>query len=188
MEERLGGGRRNGIEVTERVQSWIVNNGYKPAGRLFSKDALQYKDNFKESWRYGRLFRTERGYLGISCKHILPGDKVCILWGGALPFILRQVGTATIPQSNQHGGRVVETFEFVGGDAYIHGIVDGEALKIAEQGNIAEREILHSLTTAKLRVNDCISFTTAGDIPDARFPAPASALFSLEGERLSGSS
>jgi hypothetical protein len=94
---------------------------------------LQYKDRVMGSWRQRRPFRTERGYLGISCNHIQPGDKVCILWGGALPFVPRQVGRATIPQSNQQRQTVVETFQFVGGEAYIHGIVDGEALKIAEQ-------------------------------------------------------
>lgn len=41
------------------------------------------------SFRVGRkIFRTERGYLGISCEHMQRGDNVAILWGGRLPYIL----------------------------------------------------------------------------------------------------
>jgi hypothetical protein len=27
-----------------------------------------------------KIFRTKRGYLGLSCQHIREGDKICILW------------------------------------------------------------------------------------------------------------
>jgi hypothetical protein len=32
-------------------------------------------------------FQTRRGYRGVSCRHVEKGDKVCISWGGELPFI-----------------------------------------------------------------------------------------------------
>ena len=37
-----------------------------------------------------KLFRTEKGYLGMTCPHVRAGDKVCVLWGGRLPFVLRE--------------------------------------------------------------------------------------------------
>jgi hypothetical protein len=75
-----------------------------------------------------RLFRTHRGYIGTACEHAKPDDLVCILWGGALPFILRQTDIDDD-----------RPYHIVGGATYIHGIMFGEALKIAEQEKIPEQ-------------------------------------------------
>jgi hypothetical protein len=45
-------------------------------------------------------FQTRRGYRGVSCRHVEKGDKVCISWGGELPFILRESGTLQIPDAS----------------------------------------------------------------------------------------
>jgi hypothetical protein len=76
-----------------------------------------------------RLFRTHRGYIGTACEHAKPDDLVCILWGGALPFILRQTDIDDD-----------RPYHIVGGATYVHGIMFGEALKIAEQEEIPEQE------------------------------------------------
>jgi hypothetical protein len=34
------------------------------------------------------LFRTRGGLIGLACQHIAEGDKVVVLFGGHLPFIL----------------------------------------------------------------------------------------------------
>jgi hypothetical protein len=50
------------------------------------------------SFRIGRkIFRTKRGYLGISCEHVQRGDNVAILWGGRLPYVLREHGDILLP-------------------------------------------------------------------------------------------
>ncbi|OQU99641.1 hypothetical protein CLAIMM_05248 [Cladophialophora immunda] len=70
-----------------------------------------------------RLFRTARGYVGSACEHIEPGDTVWVLWGGALPFLLREI-------EGEEG-----VYHVVGGAVYIHGIMFGEAVeKVEEEG------------------------------------------------------
>lgn len=57
------------------------------------------------------LLGTSKGYIGIAgaCE---PQDLVCILFGADVPFILRRKGSQYI----------------LIGEAYIHGIMDGEAV------------------------------------------------------------
>jgi hypothetical protein len=61
-----------------------------------------------------RLFLTDKGYLGLTLKHVQIGDVVAILSGGQLPFVLRKVqGHYTLI-----------------GEAYVDGIMDGEAVEL----------------------------------------------------------
>ncbi|KAI3318840.1 HET-domain-containing protein [Xylariaceae sp. AK1471] len=58
-----------------------------------------------------RLAFTDQGYVGLIPDTAKEGDKVCILHGVNVPYVLRQVG---------------EHYTLVG-DAYVHGIMLGEA-------------------------------------------------------------
>ena len=60
-----------------------------------------------------RLFVTAKGYMGIAPATAEPGDAVCILFGSQTPMVLREEG---------------DHWLFVG-QAYIQGIMDGEALE-----------------------------------------------------------
>ncbi|EPE33782.1 hypothetical protein GLAREA_06795 [Glarea lozoyensis ATCC 20868] len=60
-----------------------------------------------------KLFISDEGWLGLAPMNSVPGDRIALLEGGRVPFILRPTGN-----ENQ--------FEMVG-DAYVHGIMDGEA-------------------------------------------------------------
>jgi len=57
---------------------------------------------------------TTGGYLGRVPRGSEVGDKICILFGGSIPFVLQDAGDGY--------------FTFIG-ECYIHGIMDGEALK-----------------------------------------------------------
>jgi hypothetical protein len=57
---------------------------------------------------------TARGYLGRVPMGSEIGDKICILFGGSVPFILQDTGDGY--------------FKFIG-ECYIHGIMDGEAMQ-----------------------------------------------------------
>ncbi|KAH7392149.1 heterokaryon incompatibility protein-domain-containing protein [Phaeosphaeria sp. MPI-PUGE-AT-0046c] len=59
------------------------------------------------------IFKTRKGYVGFSCQQTMPGDKVAVLLGSSCPVILRE----------KDDGRYI----FIG-CAYVHGIMDGEAL------------------------------------------------------------
>jgi hypothetical protein len=62
---------------------------------------------------------TSKGYIGLVPPKTEVGDKVCILFGGRTPFVLRDAG----------GGKHVLV-----GECYIHGMMDGEALPQACEG------------------------------------------------------
>ena len=62
------------------------------------------------AWRR-RFFTTRKGHLGLGPRSMKPGDHVCILSGGRVPFLLRKDGI-------HH--------RFVG-ESYIHGLMKGEA-------------------------------------------------------------
>ncbi|KAH7234846.1 heterokaryon incompatibility protein-domain-containing protein [Fusarium redolens] len=61
-----------------------------------------------------RAFLTSTGFVGVGPLVMQPGDEVCILLGGKIPYLLR-------PQSD-------ETYTLVG-EAYVHGVMHGELFK-----------------------------------------------------------
>jgi hypothetical protein len=78
-----------------------------------------------------RMFKTETGYMGIAHRSVEIGDKVYVLMGGEMPFVLRPFG------GNYFG---------FGGESYVHGIMDGEMLAVAR----ANMEDLKSVGTNNL--------------------------------------
>ena len=64
-----------------------------------------------------RLFITESGHMGLTHRSNRVGDKVYVLLGGDMPFVLRPKGSHFLFR----------------GEAYVHGIMDGEALTNARQ-------------------------------------------------------
>ncbi|OCK79282.1 HET-domain-containing protein [Lepidopterella palustris CBS 459.81] len=63
---------------------------------------------------------TKLGYCGLALRSTLPGDLVCVFLGGRVPFILRPIG--------------LDHYKFIG-EAYVHGIVQGEAVRRAQPGD-----------------------------------------------------
>jgi len=65
-----------------------------------------------------RLIVTGKGCVGLTAEHVQPGDLVTIMMGAQMPMILREAE---------------QNFVFIG-EAFIDGIMDGEALAGREQG------------------------------------------------------
>lgn len=61
-----------------------------------------------------KCFASQRGYLGVGPAMALQGDVIAIMLGMDTPLVLRPVG-------DNH-------YQIVG-EAYIHGIMDGETMK-----------------------------------------------------------
>jgi hypothetical protein len=70
------------------------------------------------------LFVTEKGYIGLGPAKIQNGDMVCIIYGCSVPLILRA-------QNDHH---------ILVGEAYVHGIMDGEVIDLFLDGKVEERE------------------------------------------------
>jgi hypothetical protein len=67
-----------------------------------------------------RLFTTEGGYLGVANNGIRKGDRVCLIYGAPVPFILR----GPVPS---HGEYTIYNLVC---DAYVHGVMYGETFNI----------------------------------------------------------
>lgn len=87
-------------------------------------DLFLYEDLVTHKCRNRALLCTVKGYLGLGpvCE---VGDLVCVLFGGETPFILR-------PKNG--------CFLFVG-DVYVHGIMEGEAVKALNMYRTTQFEI-----------------------------------------------
>lgn len=98
----------------------IANNKYQ---RGSTAPWLVSMDGTDESFRSNSLvkralhsrgvFISELGYMGLAREDVRKGDDISILFGGQVPFILRQ-----------HG----ETYQLKS-ECYVHGVMDGEAMK-----------------------------------------------------------
>ncbi|KAK8249087.1 heterokaryon incompatibility protein-domain-containing protein [Phyllosticta capitalensis] len=105
----------------------LLRNGYDDlisdhARRKNSRNAVRYADIARYKLQ-GRIpFRTCRGMIGIGPEEMRQGDCVWIIMGADLPFVLRPVD-----------GRWS-----VVGEAYVHGVMDGEAMEMG-----LEKEVIH---------------------------------------------
>ena len=59
------------------------------------------------------FFLSKQGYMGVARYDVKKGDRICILHGGQVPFVLRQEGSH---------------YEFKG-ECYVHGLMDGEGMR-----------------------------------------------------------
>ena len=78
------------------------------------------KDEFSQQWEFASekrcIFRTERGYLGLGLGTIHAKDRIYILQGAPVPYIFR------------HRDLDPENVLDMEGEAYVHGIMYGEAV------------------------------------------------------------
>ncbi|KAL1647158.1 Folylpolyglutamate synthetase [Diplodia intermedia] len=72
------------------------------------------------------MFLTGCGYFGLGHKGIHAGDVVCVLLGGEVPFLLRQVESC-----------MTVRFEFLC-ETYLHGVMDGEAMMEGDENVMLE--------------------------------------------------
>jgi hypothetical protein len=69
-----------------------------------------------------KFFVTEKRNMCLGPGATIPGDIVCVLFGGSKPYVLRP-----IPHTDHH--------LFVG-ECYVHGLMDGEAIDMLERGEL----------------------------------------------------
>lgn len=87
-----------------------------------------------------RFFVSREGFIGLGPPGTKVGDKICVLAGGKVPFILRDLEGDERGDNESKPG----TYCRLLGDAYVHGLMDGQAVKMVEDGT-------RELETFKLR-------------------------------------
>ncbi|KAL7928956.1 heterokaryon incompatibility domain-containing protein [Trichoderma chlorosporum] len=78
-----------------------------------------------------RFFITKKGYFGLGPQKLEPGDKVAVLFGAGVPFVLRKYATA----AGKRAWKIV-------GECYVHGIMQGEVIQKWELGSAEARMLL----------------------------------------------
>jgi hypothetical protein len=82
-----------------------------------------YKDNRRldlQVCRLRRLFMSHYNYMGLALADVQKGDLICILFGCSIPVALR---------------RVEDYYIFIGA-AYFHGWMEGDAVKLYQEGKL----------------------------------------------------
>lgn len=94
------------------------------SGKDESETDVRFFNNAWYSVTSYRNFATTRGgFIGFVPDVAEPGDRIVILPGGKVPYVLRRSSGVDTESSSTSG---VPRYEFLG-DAYIHGIMHGEA-------------------------------------------------------------
>lgn len=111
--------------VRRRAEA-TAEDGYREMIARYKNEISGYEDpirtaaftryNTAMQYLYGlRPFISKHGYVGLAPEHAMRGDRICLIFGAIMPFVLRRVP-----------GR---GFEIVG-EAYVHGVMDGEAMEM----------------------------------------------------------
>jgi hypothetical protein len=82
-----------------------------------------------DALRLFTLFVADGGLVGQSCKHAEPGDLLCLLHGGKLPFVLRNAGKTRIYRvgaGGVHGSAFASGYQLIGGECFVWGLADGQ--------------------------------------------------------------
>ncbi|EXJ68038.1 uncharacterized protein A1O5_08653 [Cladophialophora psammophila CBS 110553] len=104
-----------------------IRDRYPRPGEFFGSEQVAYGEHYNAALRQTaigrRFFRTMKDYMGIGPKNLSRGDHIVILKGGSLPFVLRKADAGDVD------GRPVFTLL---GEAYVHGLSEGEVLQGSE--------------------------------------------------------
>jgi hypothetical protein len=99
-----------------RFRRWITHPSDTEA--VGDPDYENFRRSFFIATQHQQFFTTCKGYIGLSDTP-QPNDEIWILYGGNVPFMLRPH-----PENSEKAGSHVLV-----GDCYVHGIMDGEAMK-----------------------------------------------------------
>jgi hypothetical protein len=99
------------LEDIENICRTLKEDKESPKGRQLDRDIRDIRQSFERAYQGRRLFRTAGNYLGIAPDYLEVGDEVWILSGADTPYVLRK---------SNRDWRVV-------GEAYVHGIMHGQA-------------------------------------------------------------
>ena len=113
------------VEAWWKLATSLVEQGYHETCTPDLKMRL-IGDNIAFSVIYSKLWSTSQGFLGLGRQTVEKGDEVFIIKGSPVPLVLRPIEGTLLPSfglSEREQG-----YLFVGA-CYLHGFMDGEAVK-----------------------------------------------------------
>ena len=102
----------------------IKLHSYESSG----KDILSFMSMVGIVIMLRRFLISEKGYMGLGPAKALPGDLICVLLGGRVPYILRKISAEF-----EHEGIIYPCYKLLD-DLYVHGLMDGAAMEMIEKG------------------------------------------------------
>jgi hypothetical protein len=118
LAQSKGEGEGDVVWATERDEGGDDGDG----------DADRFFVDLKLMCQGRSFFFMEKGYFGLGPWIARPGDRVCILFGAKCPVLLRDWGMEL------GTGRRYKLVQ----DAYVHGLMRGEAMERIKEGKLAE--------------------------------------------------
>jgi hypothetical protein len=82
--------------------------------------ALRYSKSVAGACNQRKIFATDKGYFGLGPPVLRGGDLVCVMFGGAVPFVLR----------DRKGGQGYD----LAGKCYVQGMMNGRAIQVWRDG------------------------------------------------------
>jgi len=83
---------------------------------------MRHKEAFNGEWSF---FVTAGGYMGLAVSKARHDDYLCIALGASVPMVLRRQG---------------DCYSFIG-EAYVQGMMHGEAIELMDSGDLQLREV-----------------------------------------------
>ncbi|KAF7540204.1 hypothetical protein G7054_g1547 [Neopestalotiopsis clavispora] len=108
--------------ATLKETKHVIGMNGAPGRTELERHAMKFSECFRIAYFGRKLFQTEKGYFGITSELVEKGDKIWISSNSDTPLVLR-------PQTTNGNYTLV-------GEAYIHGIMNGEAVSDDRCGSI----------------------------------------------------
>lgn len=131
-------------DIGKRLPAVVEENGWcsfhGPDCATYD-DGSTFRSAFLRVYRKRALFRTKMGFLGLGPMYARPGDVVALVAGSRVPVIMRKARKKGKRKGHHHSDekarrRSVDEGRYkLVGEAYVHGIMYGEALSCREDGD-----------------------------------------------------
>lgn len=102
----------------QEIKRFLEQDG-TPEKIELDRQVMEFSESFRIAYFGRRLFQTEKGYFGITSEMVEEGDRIWISSSSDTPLVLRP----------QRDGEYILV-----GEAYIHGIMNGEAVGGSRSG------------------------------------------------------
>ena len=127
---------------TAKEKQWeasCIENLNNTGGVASDPKVNYYNKSVLANFQYRRFIRTSKGFIGVAAQRCLVGDLIVVLAGGRVPYVLRQMPPRETDSNDLgHSGTRYQIL----GDAYVHGIMHGEALLKSDGTELEMREII----------------------------------------------
>lgn len=80
---------RDDVSISSRSVRSVDVKDFETDLEADNPDATYALASMMKSGHHRTVFVTTRGYMGLGTDNVKPGDAVCILFGGTVPFVLR---------------------------------------------------------------------------------------------------